>query len=260
MAISFLFNTAGFAASSISVITGATATGFQTKNIISGSRETMWRAQAAGSAAIGYVYSSDVTISHIVVSRADLLLTKNQQRVLGQQRSSGGTWSNITGFDKNPLVAADLIGPKYQDLVVACTPTNLRGVGIASGALTGSEAMQISKLYGANAFSFSSAVPSLGIGVETFLPGAYQKTFHGSMEYEVEKQFSLSFVGVSVSEMEQLLQITNFFHWPLFIYDPNQEIWEWKLEHVIVGGMSVKPLNEDSLELELTFFRLRHYD
>ncbi|WZO97257.1 hypothetical protein EP7_004281 [Isosphaeraceae bacterium EP7] len=262
MALTFLVNHAGVAADSIEVPTGATSAeeGFASKHIMTGPRSTGWRSTSGGSAGIGYAYDEDVAITHVVVARADWLLTKATQQVLGRQRDSSGAWSSIAGFNKNPLVRADLIGPRQQDLVVECSPADLRGIGILTGALTGSEATQVSKIYGSHGFSFSDADPSLGVATSTFEPGVRRKVMHGSMEYEVEKQFGLRFEGVAHAELVSFRAVANLFYWPFFLYDAEQAIWPWKLEHVILGGFSATPYVEGYWTLELSFFRLRHWD
>lgn len=263
MALKFLFNAAGIAADAIgNTGSGSTATGYDTTAIMCGQRSTAWRSTSATANSIGYTYDDDVTISHVVVARADWLVTKAGQRVRGRQRNSGGTWSDIAAFDKNPLAASDLIGPRTQDLVVACAPTDLRGLGLSFTPATGSEASQLSKLYGANAFSFTEAVPSFGVNWTTFEPNTLEKSMRGTFLYDVERGFSLSFFGLSETELTSFMSTTNLYHWPFFIYDEDQEIWEWKLEHVILAGLEARMLMPSfrTYELELRLLRLRHYD
>jgi hypothetical protein len=152
----FLFNDCGDAATSVSVLAGATASGYSTSDIIVGPRSTMWRSSSSSNAEIGYVYGSNVSVTHFVIVRADLFVSTSGKHIVGQQRSSGGSWSDIPGFSYNISDSSLLVGPRSQDMVVATSPTDLRGVAVFSQPLSGgNEAMMFSKLCAGSSFSFS---------------------------------------------------------------------------------------------------------
>ena len=266
MALLFLPNTAGDRATAQdNTGSGATATGYDVKNLIAGPRQASngWRSTASsGASGVGYQIATDTDIDHIVIARADWLLTENTMRVKGRKRDSGGTWTDISGFDKNPIVAADLIGPKAQDLVIAVdVDTSLRGVGISADPVAGTEAVQISKLYGAIAFTFDPlTVPSREATWEDLPPGTYYEPLLGSRPYEVERRFTLTFEAVTMAQIENFKAIPQLFYWPFFLYDQNADLWKWKLEHVILEGFEVSVRTNLYYDLTINFLRLRHYD
>jgi hypothetical protein len=253
----FLFNEAGRAASSIVVNTGATATGYNNVDIMSGPRSAMWRSISFSAAEIGYTYGANIGVNYAIVARADLLITAAGKHLVGRQRDSGGTWSDIPGFDLNPLTSADFLGPTSQDLVVATSPTNLRGFGLFTAPVSGTEATMFSKLYAGGAFAFS-VPPSFGVQWVEYPPETYQTPLKGTMPYEVERSFSLTFDGVAQSEYTQFLRY-DAFNEPFFLYDSTADIWEWQLEHVILTGLQATMNAVNDYTLKMDFYRLRHY-
>lgn len=253
----FLFNEAGRAASSISILAGATATGYDATNVISGPRSTMWRSESNTNAEIAYLYGSNIGISYVVIARADLLASKAGKHIVGQQRSSGGSWSDIPGFSYNITDTSLMVGPRTQDMVIATTPTDLRGIALFSQALSGSEAMQISKFYAGGAFAFG-VPPQANIEYAEIAPKNYATTIQGTMPYEVERSFSMTFVGVTQAEYAQFLLYDSFYA-PFFLYDSTGDIWPWKLEHVILGSLTATMLEYELYALTMNFFRLRTY-
>lgn len=254
----FLFNEAGRAATSVPILAGSTATGYDPLNVISGPRSTKWRSVSSSNAEIGYAYGADLGISYCVVARADLLVSKAGKHLVGQQRSSGGAWSDIPGFSYNLTDTSLLVGPRGQDLVIATTPTQLRGVALFSQALSGSEAMAISKFYAGGAFAFG-VPPQASIEYTEIAPKNYVTTLQGTLPYEVERSFSMTFFGVTQAEYSQFLLYDSLYS-PFFLYDSTGDIWPWKLEHVILGDLSATMLAVDIYALTMQFYRLRTYD
>lgn len=256
----FLFNDCGDAATSVSVLAGATASGYSTSDIIVGPRSTMWRSSSSSNAEIGYVYGSNVSVTHFVIVRADLFVSTSGKHIVGQQRSSGGSWSDIPGFSYNISDSSLLVGPRSQDMVVATSPTDLRGVAVFSQPLSGgSEAMMFSKLCAGSSFSFS-VPPRAGVSWRTFPPETYIAPMQGTLPYEVERGFSLLFDGVAQSEVTSFIARAQLFNWPFYLYDSTGDFWQWKLEHVILTDILVEMRERDNYAVQLEFARLRHYD
>jgi hypothetical protein len=254
----FLFNESGRAATSIPVNVGVTAPGYHAFDLLSGPRSAMWRSASAAVTEIGYAYGSDVGISYAVISRADLLVSAAGKQVIGRQRDSGGAWSDIPGFNLNPIMASQLVGPRSQDLVMPAVATSLRGVALRSAPYSGSEASMFSKLYAGGAFAFS-APPNLNPSWTDYPPETYVTPLRGTMPYEVERSFSLAFFGVQQSEYVQFRRY-DWAYEPFFLYDSTGDIWKWKLEHVILTGLTATMNEVNTYTLQLDFYRLRHYD
>jgi len=255
----FLFNEVGAAATGLSPLTGGTATGYDPLELITGPRSTMWRSANFSAAEINYTYPSDVDIDYALITRADLLLSSAGKQIIGRQRDSGGGWTDIPGFIYNPLSSSDLLGPRSQDLVVATTPSALRGFGVYTAPLSGTEASMFSKLYAGTSFSFS-VPPPLGLGWNELPPGTYQKPMQSTWEYEVEREFSIRFAGVSQSEVAEFEAKANLLHWPFYLYDSTGDVWDWQLEHVIMIAYGATMVEQDAYVVDMSLARLRHYD
>lgn len=261
MSFYLLFNHAGHFASSLDTISlGTTATGYDIYDLIAGPRSTGHRTTASSSeAGRGYVFPSDYTCSHIVVARADWLLTQNGTRLRAKQRTSGGTWNYIGSVDENPLATNDLIGIRAQDYVAAVTPTDLRGIAITATPASGTQASHVSKFYACSAYSFGQN-PSPGFSWENLPIGTYRQGLEGDIPYEVEMRFTLTFPGVAQSIVTGFRALGQILNWPVFLYDDTGDIWDWKLEHCIIEAYEWIVHEKDVHSLSITFNRLRHYD
>lgn len=255
----FIFNDAGDAATAIPVLAGSTADGYEEQNIITGPRSTMWRSELFANAEIGLTYGGDVPITHFVITRADLFASAAGKHLVGQMRDSGGTWHDIPGFSYNITDISLLVGPTSQDMVIETSPSDKRGVAIFTEPLSGTEAMQFSKLCAGTAFQFS-VPPRVGLSWRNLTRGTLQTPMRGTLPYEVERSFSLLFQGVGQSEVTSFLASTQLFRWPFFLYDSTGDIWQWKLEHVLLTDILVEILGVDNYAVQLEFARLRHYD
>lgn len=263
MAFRFLTNGAGnLASAQDNAGSGSTASGYSATAAISGPRSKVWRSTASASASgLGYQYTSDLSPDYIVIARADLLLTQNTMRVKGRNRNSGGTWSDISGFDYNPLVVGDLIGPRAQDLVKAVSVgANTRGVGFTGTPASGTEAVSVSKVYGAVSFSFTDCAPSFLPKWTDLPPRTYSSPMLGNRPYEIERRFSLVFSGVSAADLASFKALTQLYYWPLFLYDEDAAVWSWKLEHVILEALDVLYGHKNFYNITMSFARLSHYD
>lgn len=263
MGLIFLFNSAGAVATAFgSTGSGTTAAGYSGRNLVAGPRSERysWRSTSSNANSIGITYDQEVPITHVVIAGADWLLTKAGQQVIGRQYN-GSAWNSISGFNFNPLTAADLVGWKSQDLVVPVTVTDQQGIGIHCVPKSGTEASQIAKLFGSVAFSLDSSDPSFGVGITKLSPGERRTPMRGTLPYEVECEFTLRFKSVWATEYDALRSATNLLYWPFYLYDPDQTIWEWKLEHVLLGGLQATPAgpNGEFYNVDMQFSRLRHY-
>ena len=202
------------------------ASGYNAAQVISGPRSTCWRATArAGDMGLGYQLAVDTDVDYIVVARADWALTKNGMRLRGTKRSSGGTWSYISGFDYNTLAAADLVGPREQDLVVTVdVGASLRGIGIIGAPSSGTEALQVSKIYGAVSFELD-VPPGLNVQWEDLPAQSYSTCLQSSRPYEIERRYSLVFNSISTAKLQAFESLTAIRTAPLFLYDSDQAIF-----------------------------------
>lgn len=261
MSFYLLYNRAAdFASSADTISLGSTASGYDIYDMIAGPRSTGHRTAASSSeAGRGYHFGSDYTCTHIVVARADWLLTQNGTRLRAKQKTSGGSWNYIGSVDENPLVVGDLIGIRAQDYVAAVSPTDLRGIAITCTPSSGTQASHISKFYACSAFSFGQN-PAPGYTWENLPLGTYGQPPKGDIPYEIELRFTLTFPGVQQSTVTDFRALGQILNWPVFLYDDTGDLWDWKLEHVIIDSYEWIVHEKDVHSLSITFNRLRHYD
>src|SRR5262249_21615503 len=150
-----------------------------------------------------------------------------------------------------------LVGPKGQDLVVAVAPTSLRGCGVLCSSASGSEASQVSKVFGSVAFGFSIA-PGIGVTWQGAEPLTYVTPLEGTQPYEIDGRFSLTFEGITQTEFKNFLTLPDVLTEPFFLYDDSSALWIWQLEHVLLTGYTAQIVEVDTYNLELDFARLRH--
>jgi hypothetical protein len=257
----FLTNQAGNSATTFDTQgNGTTATGYSRTDAIAGPRSTKHRGDIyAGQTALAYYFTADVDLNYAVVARADWLLTANTSRLRLFERDTVGTWTLISGSDNNPLVVGSLTGIRSQDFVYGFTQTQKRGLELITGPNAGLDSQQVSKFYGCNSFSFSSP-PSLGFTQQELPIGTYATPPLSTRPYEVELAFTLSFIGLSRSEVTTFKALPQLCNWPLFLYDTAGDIWTHKLEHVIITGWQEVIVENNVHEMQINFMRLRHYE
>ena len=248
---------------------GTIAAGYDLNDMIAGGRNTRVRLapKANGSGDQLYYWDSSATntIDYFSIIRADWLLTNGGVSITDRKTGAGGaSKSNITGTIYNPLSASDLIGYKYQDLVHFYNPSThaAHGFGLTIDNLnTGaSESTQFSKMYWGQSFNFG-VEPERGTVWEhigdldtLFVP---QK---GHFAYATEARISLTFAHIPLSKVVEFRSLEQILNWPLIIYDPNQYIWDYKMEHVLVETWQETLLGPDDWAISVTFRRLKHYD
>jgi hypothetical protein len=263
MSVYLLPNTIGDAAATCALEAGTTSYG-ELNDLIAGPRSTFWRSVAASSAiAPMFTLSSDVIATHMVVARADWMVTLAGARVRARQRSSGGVWSHIVGVDYNTLTAGSLLGPKSQDLVFAVSPTNYRGYGLEFDSV-GTEAMQISKFYPSVGFQFDGDLVLNPAPQWTAFPLTQSVNMFAPLKsydaYEVEAQISLTWKNCSRANIRAFEALPQILNWPLFIYDDAGDVWNWKLEHVVIEGWAETFTAIDYSDITVTFQRLKLYE
>lgn len=262
MGVLFLVNTAGDVAASVAnAAGGSTATNYSLLDMITGPRSTLHRgAAASGGVGCAYLFNSNQDLTHVVVARADYLLTLNTSRVRLLQRNGSNVWSYVSGVDYNPLTSASLTGLRSQDLVIPFTQVEKRGIELYSNPVSGTDAQQISKFYGCNSFEFTGYAPKLGVTSENLPIGSYATPLDGDMSYEIEARFSLSYELLTGSLVDNFKALPQLKRWPLFLYDGSQDVWNHKVEHVIIEGWTETIVQADRHNLEINFARLRYYE
>lgn len=260
MSLKFIVNHLGNSATSVSMVSGTLAEG-SLNDLIAGPRSSFIRSAASASAIQpGFVLGSDLVLTHLVVARADLMVTKAGAQVRAMQRSSGGVWSAISGTTIATLAAGNLTGPTSQDLVIDVTgATNYRGFGIEFDS-AGTEAMHFSKLIGGIAFDFGEPVPFMGAPTENLADdGRFVTPPRGTFMYETEREFSLTIGPVAMSVAKAFKALPLLLRWPLYLYDENADFIPWKLEHVLCLGWKEVIAEKDRHTFQISFRRLKHY-
>lgn len=268
MAFWLLPNTIGNAATGVELIsptvTDPNDLNSDKLNLIAGPRNTYWKSTTDSSAvAIGFQIASDLVATHIVVARADWMVTLAGARLRICNRSSVPAWSNLSSPDINPFATANLMGPTLQDYCVAITPTQNRGYGVTFDS-SGAESFKMSKMYASVGFSFSGDIQLDSLpewkpmprtqSVNLFIPQ------QGNEPYEVEADISITWrnnTPASIATFEALPQLRN---WPLFIFDDAGDLWSWKLEHVLVDTWQKTLVGQDLWDITVSFKRLKHYE
>lgn len=264
-----LFNTVGNVATSLTHASfGAAASGYSATDLVSGPRSTFFRTTAStGQIRIAYDYSAAMNVDFFAIARADKLITQQGINFKYITKNSGGTWS-VTSI-VNPLTTSSLIGPTVgtktvgQDYVYTWGSTQTSyGYGIEMTTAGGSaEAMMISKLYVGQMFSFDSEEVEIGAGWEDLSESERRfRPMRGSFEYDTEKRIALSWNSQSKATTQSFIETANLLTWPLFLYDPNQYVFAWKLEHVLIEDYTVELAGPDNYDISIIFRRLAHYD
>lgn len=265
MSLLLLVSDGGYAATTITLNSGATASGYDAKDLISGPRSTMWRSDSSSSnIAIGYEHGAR-SETHIVISRADLLLTQNGTRLRAMTMNIGGVWGLVSGIDYNPLTSADLMGPYGQDICIPFTPPDPWGTGIRCDPVSGSQAVQISKMIVSTSFTFGVEPHFLqSPPVWEPLPPTSGPTLFtppkGFEPFEVEARITLVWEAVTTAKATQFKALAQILKWPLYLYDSTGDVFSWKLEHVVVQEYTEQLIGQGYRNISITFLRLKHYD
>lgn len=241
------------------------ATGYSGADGITGPRSTRVRFQAyLGARNYGYFHSAATfSATHMVIARADWLITKTGARVrpLECTDDSPISYAVVAGSDFNPLTAASLIGVRSQDLVMATPITNQYGGGF-QWTSTATEAEQYSKLYVSNAFDFGASPDIKPFPEWQVFPETEKRYFtpqRGTMPYQIEAQISLTWRNVTRAKMDAFRALPRLLEWPIFLYDDAGDYWSWKLEHVLISDWEETLTQYDLSDITIRFVRLKHY-
>ena len=263
MAVSLLINTAGENIDSITLSGGSTSDTYSLNDLIAGNRSEMWRrTRTATAGRVIYQLTESLSMTHCVVARADLLLTRAGQNVAVEYHDG----SNQAIQSYSPLMADDLVGirvdgkPHGQDLVCAfnapVTANRFQLFFDAAGG--GSEANMFAKLYFCNAFHFGIEPDPEPVWSGYHAEKAeLVKPLTGYEEYAVRDGITLNWSFVSrakIAEFEMLNQ-----RWGMFIYDSTGDIFEHRLEHVCIEQWNWERVGADAFNVEIRFRRLAHY-
>lgn len=260
MSLKLIVNHLGNSATSLSMISGTVASG-DINNLIAGPRSSYMRATAAsGAVQPGYVLGADLACTHLVVARADLMVTLVGAQVRAMQRSAAAAWTAVSGTTISTLAAGNLIGPTSQDLVLdLASATQFRGFGVEFDS-AGTEAMMISKLIGGIAFEFGADVSLGGVSAENIVDDdRFYVPMRGSFAYETERVITLVVEAVTRAKATAFKALPLLLRWPMYLYDVDGDIWSHKLEHVICLGWKEVVTKADQHSFQITFRRLKHY-
>lgn len=269
--IKFLTNQIGEDATTLELLSGSINSSYDITSLIAGPRSRMFRsAQTAGAAStVNIAYSSlgstTKAADHVVICRADKLLTPGGIKAEIQNKSSGGTWSSI--LTKDPIQSTDLIGiktgnQKYgQDFVSEITTTEQHGYGALFTTKTAAESVQLSKLFFCSAFDFGvepilSPVPQW----DYFSEPIFVKPKKATEEIQAHARISLNWQGVTRAKVNEFRALTQILSWPFFLYDPEQTMWPWKLENVVIEDFSETYIEASRWDVSIKFLRIAHYE
>lgn len=268
--IKLLVNTVGADASTVEMGTGTVNSDYYIEDMISGNRARMVRSNSSGGAGntVDFSYTSVTSttqeVSHLVIARADKLLTKGGVTIQPQKKSSGGTWSNI----ESPvsLTSSDLIGRPQarrsfgQDYVQEFISSQTQhGFRLQLETDTADEALMFSKLYFSNAFDFDTH-PTIKPPPKWESASGEIKPLRSTKLYEIEARINLTWEGVTRAKVNEFRNLPHILDWPLFLYDSNAYLFKFKVEHVVVLDWQETYIATDQWDIDITFGRLKHYE
>lgn len=250
---------------------GAAATGYEPRHLLTGPRSRLYRTTEDTDSSVAYVCDETVSATHLVIARADYLLTNNGGTDAGTEinvykhAGYGGSSAAAVGSAQVIDAPGDLIGHNAQDWVYSFGSTH-SGYGFSvmqfgNPSSSTSHVFQCSKLYFSEAFDFG-VNPQPGALTWEFLdPGALQlyRPLEGTFEYAIEARITMALPTVAGSVLDAFAEIPTIYRWPFFLYDSTGAVIPWKLEHVILERFEQRILGDDTWAATLTFLRLKHY-
>lgn len=237
-------------------------TGYYANDAIMGARSCIHKRPGTGTYDLveyrGSAYPAgapNLTADFLVQVRADLQFRNSvASSAANLWRHNGTSWQLHSTATPS---TSDLTGVKSQDYVRL----------FSSGTGTGWEYQQTyasatggahGAVYLGQQFAFN--VPPTGPVAWEELPQHTSVTpMRATRPFEVEAMFNITWQKVTAAKVTALKSLSKIFHWPFFIYDDSADFIPWKLEHVILGGMSAQLRYVDAWEVTLSCYRLRHY-
>lgn len=269
--LKILCNTSGAKARDFILTGHAAATGYDQADLITGPRSKRFRTDAQVAGTLGYTHDNiSVTCDHLIIARADWLLTLNAGPAYGTRinvnRYTGydGSGGTLVGAFQTLDESTDLIGYKYQDFVYPFTAAAGYGWSIdayGNPAPTTTHEFQCSKLYFASAFDFGVNPKHQGISWEYFSESkpTFARTLEGTFDYAVEARITIELPELEPSNLDSFAALPEIYRWPFFLYDSDADVIPWKLEHVILERFEQRIIADNVWGASLSFLRLKHY-
>lgn len=269
--LKILCNTSGAKARDLILTGHSAATGYDQADLITGPRSKRFRTDAQYAGTIGYTHDNiSVTCDHLIIARADWLLTLNAGPAYGTDlrgyRYTGLDASGASAVFTSTILddSTDLIGYRYQDYVKEWTPASGYGWAIdayGNPATTTTHTFQCSKLYFASAFDFGVNPKHQGISWEYFSESkpTFARTLEGTFDYAVEARITVELPELEPSNLDSFAALPEIYRWPFFLYDSDADVIPWKLEHVILERFEQRIIADNVWGASLSFLRLKHY-
>jgi hypothetical protein len=187
-------------------------------------------------------------VTHAVLTNANLFKNGVNATQISLQYGSGPSVDSTTAVGSMTLV-----GIKSQDWVKTFPRTDT-AFSVKYEHSSSSETWY-GKIYLADDFSFG--VPPQIVQSESRLERV--RPLLGHRKYMTEHVIGMAFANLSQATVAAFRALP-LYH-PFFIYDENADLWEHKLEHVIIADPWKESRQLDgTYQLQLTVRRLRHYD
>lgn len=273
MSLLLLTNTLGAQATSFSYNGTAADANYDYKDLAGGPRSN--GAVTTTRASHNWQYRSTATMSwdFSVVTRADRIANgKDSYRLsLNDTTTSGGASGYSSVESTDPFTTSSLVGMRIdgksygQDYVYlnGSTRTGKYGVELDiddGGGAYATQAIHLANWIVGESFTFGTE-PTLRKNRVQMLPSDDQgivRPIFGYHYYKTTHRLTLNWQHVTQAKMAAFRALP--LNLPLFLYDEDGDIFEHKLEHVVLA----QPWNEirvepDLYSLEITFHRLEHY-
>lgn len=267
----FLCNTIGDDCSSVTYLTSAVASGYDGNDVISGQRnyrvrgvpQTLSGSGYSNTFSIRYNGSGCSAIDHMVCTDYDLNLPDPATNGFSLQYNDG-SWHTIA---QEQPISSTLLGVHGTDLLQAFSPVTIAGAytfylsNWVARPYT-NRAAEFGKIYFSKGFDFGhnpNLTPRPAWKILTGDTSVFARPLRSSLDYEVEAQLSLTWENVTRAKAEEFKALPQLLNWPLFLYDSSGDLWNWKLEHVILDRYRETIVGDDLHNLEMTFYRLKHY-
>lgn len=247
MSVLLLTNTAAAAATGIETLGASIATGYKAGWAMAGPRSRLVETSSASDHAF-YYNTSSISVTHCVVTSANYFKAGLNASSIEVHYGASNTADSTTAVGSMTLV-----GPEQQDWVKTISRTSTKfGVkfnhSISSKNLYG-------KVYFSNAFDFENA-PQI---IELEKLDERVRPLVGHQWHQVERAMRLRWDNVTAAKMESFKQLP--MQWPFFVFDDAGNIFDHKLEHVVVSEpWQAQRRLDGNYELDLILHRLKHYE
>lgn len=248
MSFLFLTNTVGSNATMIETYGSAVESGYKAGAIMAAPRS---RLVSTGDAfdfhTIAYDCSS-TTVTHCVVQGAWWF--KNGLNATDVKVVYGGS---LTTDSTTTVASMELLGPERQDWVKTITRTATKfGVKFTHSAVSRN---LYGKVFFSNAFDFDATPQQLAVRKEE----ERVRPLVGHQWYQTERAMTLQFENVTAAKLETFKALP--LQWPFFIYDEYGDIFDHKLEHVMIAEPweAMRRVGGD-YSLNLPLRRLKYYE